>query len=69
MALRYQNSQAEMKFVDTKPSLLARIRDGSDREAWGKFVELYAPVVYGMLSSTDYKMPTPLILLKIPSLA
>jgi RNA polymerase sigma factor (sigma-70 family) len=36
-----------MKFVDTQPSLLARIRDGTDRAAWEEFVELYAPVVYG----------------------
>src|SRR5262245_49664169 len=31
----------------TRASLLVRIRDGRDHEAWGQFVELYAPVVYG----------------------
>jgi RNA polymerase sigma-70 factor (ECF subfamily) len=31
----------------TRPSLLLRLRDGHDREAWRQFVELYAPVVYG----------------------
>ena len=31
----------------TRPSLLVRIRDGRDAGAWGQFVELYAPVVYG----------------------
>jgi RNA polymerase sigma-70 factor (ECF subfamily) len=29
----------------TRPSLLARIRDLSDSQAWGQFVESYAPVV------------------------
>jgi RNA polymerase sigma-70 factor (ECF subfamily) len=31
----------------TRASLLVRLRDGHDREAWRQFVELYAPVVYG----------------------
>src|SRR5262245_48130123 len=31
----------------TRPSLLVRIRDAADREAWRQFVELYAPLVYG----------------------
>jgi len=31
----------------TSASLLVRIRDGRDHEAWRQFVELYAPVVYG----------------------
>src|SRR5262249_28703484 len=31
----------------TRPSLLVRIRDAADREAWGQFVRLYAPLVYG----------------------
>ena len=30
----------------TRPSLLVRIRDAADREAWRQFVELYAPLVY-----------------------
>jgi len=30
----------------THASLLVRIRDAQDREAWGEFVRLYAPVVY-----------------------
>jgi RNA polymerase sigma-70 factor (ECF subfamily) len=33
--------------VSTRPSLLARIRDPGDRQAWAEFVELYAPLVYG----------------------
>jgi RNA polymerase sigma-70 factor (ECF subfamily) len=30
----------------TRPSLLLRLRDVADREAWRQFVELYAPLVY-----------------------
>jgi RNA polymerase sigma-70 factor (ECF subfamily) len=30
----------------TRPSLLARIRDPGDRQAWSEFVEIYAPLVY-----------------------
>jgi RNA polymerase sigma factor (sigma-70 family) len=31
----------------TRVTLLARIRDGRDADAWGEFVRLYGPVVYG----------------------
>ncbi len=31
----------------TRPSLLVRLRDHRDADAWGQFVELYAPLVYG----------------------
>ncbi len=31
----------------TRPSLLVRLRDFTDRGAWNRFVELYAPLVYG----------------------
>ena len=34
----------------TQPTLLVRIRDARDQEAWGRFVDLYAPLVYGFLS-------------------
>jgi RNA polymerase sigma-70 factor (ECF subfamily) len=30
----------------TRATLLVRIRDSRDREAWGQFVEIYAPLVY-----------------------
>jgi RNA polymerase sigma-70 factor (ECF subfamily) len=30
----------------TRPSLLLRIRDSADHEAWGQFVRLYGPLVY-----------------------
>jgi RNA polymerase sigma factor (sigma-70 family) len=31
----------------TRPSLLVRIRDPRDDRAWGEFVDVYAPLVYG----------------------
>jgi RNA polymerase sigma factor (sigma-70 family) len=31
----------------TRPSLLVRIRDAQDGQAWAQFVEVYAPLVYG----------------------
>lgn len=33
----------------TRPSLLLRIRDSQDHDAWRQFVQMYAPVVYGFL--------------------
>lgn len=30
----------------THPSLLVRLRDASDQDAWGQFVKLYVPLVY-----------------------
>ena len=32
----------------TRPSLLIRIRNSGDREAWHQFVDLYAPLIYGL---------------------
>jgi RNA polymerase sigma-70 factor (ECF subfamily) len=31
---------------DTRPSLLVRIRDAGNRDAWHEFVELYGPLIY-----------------------
>src|SRR5437879_8147514 len=31
----------------TRPSLLVRIRDPRDAQAWAEFVDVYAPLVYG----------------------
>src|SRR5438445_11094512 len=31
----------------TRASLLVRLRDPHDKEAWAQFVQVYAPVVYG----------------------
>ena len=31
----------------TRPSLLVRIRDPRDTQAWSEFVDVYAPLVYG----------------------
>jgi RNA polymerase sigma-70 factor (ECF subfamily) len=33
--------------VTTRPSLLARIKDTGDRQAWAEFVDIYAPMIYG----------------------
>jgi RNA polymerase sigma-70 factor (ECF subfamily) len=35
------------EFPPTRASLLVRLRDPRDGEAWRQFVDLYAPVVYG----------------------
>ena len=32
---------------ETRPSLLARIRDLGDRLGWSEFVDIYAPLIYG----------------------
>jgi RNA polymerase sigma factor (sigma-70 family) len=32
--------------VSTRPSLLARIKDTGDRQAWAEFVDIYAPLIY-----------------------
>jgi RNA polymerase sigma-70 factor (ECF subfamily) len=34
----------------TRPSLLVRLRDARDEDAWAHFVDLYGPLVYGYLS-------------------
>jgi RNA polymerase sigma-70 factor (ECF subfamily) len=31
----------------TRPSLLVRLRDERDHEAWARFVEVYGPLIYG----------------------
>src|ERR1700688_963235 len=31
----------------TRASLLVRLRDGDDADAWQEFVHLYAPIIYG----------------------
>ena len=36
-------------FPETHPSLLVRLRDGSDERAWMTFVEIYQPLIYGLL--------------------
>jgi len=34
---------------ETRPSLLLRLRDWQDQQAWTQFVEVYAPLIYGYL--------------------
>lgn len=33
----------------TQPSLLVRMRDRADSEAWARFVEIYGPLIYGFV--------------------
>jgi RNA polymerase sigma factor (sigma-70 family) len=33
---------------DTRPSLLVRLRNAKDRDAWRQFVDIYAPLIYGL---------------------
>jgi hypothetical protein len=33
--------------LHTRPSLLVRLRDPQDLEAWRTFLDLYAPLIYG----------------------
>lgn len=37
--------------ADTPPSLLLRIREHNDGEAWASFTEVYSPLVYGFCRS------------------
>jgi RNA polymerase sigma-70 factor (ECF subfamily) len=34
--------------MHTRPSLLVRVRDAADAGAWATFVDIYAPLVYGL---------------------
>src|SRR5687767_1441752 len=35
-----------MEYPDTRASLIVRLRDAADQEAWREFVEIYRPVIY-----------------------
>lgn len=37
----------------TRPSLLLRVRDHQDQEAWNEFVEVYTPLVFGFCRRRD----------------
>src|SRR5262249_30143379 len=39
----------------TRPSLLVRIRDLQDQQAWREFVQIYGPLVYGFASKRRLK--------------
>jgi RNA polymerase sigma factor (sigma-70 family) len=32
----------------TRPSLMVRIRDREDTDAWAQFIDIYAPLIYGL---------------------
>src|SRR5262245_18566027 len=39
--------QASRNSPVTRPSLLVRLRDAGDQQAWEEFVEVYTPLIYG----------------------
>jgi RNA polymerase sigma-70 factor (ECF subfamily) len=46
----YLTTEANMgDSLATRPSLLVRIRDARDAAAWARFVEVYAPLIYGFV--------------------
>ena len=47
-SLSLPNSSSSSPSGTTRPSLLIRIRNAGDREAWQQFVDLYAPLIYGL---------------------
>lgn len=58
----------------TRPSLLARLRDLEDRDAWCEFVEIYAPLVFGYarrqrLQEADAADLTQEVMIKVYQLA
>jgi RNA polymerase sigma-70 factor (ECF subfamily) len=36
-------------FPETRPSLLMRLRDRGDNQAWSDFIDVYSPLIYGFL--------------------
>jgi RNA polymerase sigma factor (sigma-70 family) len=42
----YARGRRVKSFPDTRLSLIVRLKDRSDQDAWGEFVEIYRPVVY-----------------------
>ena len=43
------------KSPSTQPSLLIRIRNAQDREAWEQFVDIYAPLVFGYVRRQGFQ--------------
>ena len=41
-----RNNHRIMNLPDTRASLILRLPDASDVEAWNEFVEIYRPIVY-----------------------
>jgi RNA polymerase sigma-70 factor (ECF subfamily) len=46
VATPMHDTQTSMNSLETRHSLLIRIRDATDRSAWNDFFKLYAPLVY-----------------------
>ena len=43
----------------TRASLLIRLRDTQDQEAWRQFIEIYSSLIYGFVRGAVSRMPTP----------
>jgi RNA polymerase sigma factor (sigma-70 family) len=41
-----RSPRAVPRYPETRASLIVRLKDRADQEAWGEFVEIYWPVVY-----------------------
>ena len=64
------NAVARRIDAETPPSLLLRIRDHLDREAWAEFAEVYSPLIYGFcrarrLQAADAADVTQEVLLRV----
>src|SRR4051812_11042107 len=46
VCIRVTKGDGVPDYPETRASLIVRLRDRSDQEAWGEFVEIYRPVVY-----------------------
>lgn len=47
----FWQSSCRMSAPETRVSLIMRVRDVQDQGAWGEFVALYTPIVYGFWRS------------------
>lgn len=48
-----EQKAARNELPATRPSLLIRVRDSQDTEAWGQFVELYGPLIHAFGRQRD----------------
>ena len=44
-----------MQGPETRPSLLVRLRDASQNEAWQEFTEIYEPLVYRLARQNGFQ--------------
>lgn len=50
-----------MSNPETRASLLLRVRDASDQDAWAEFAEIYQPVIRAMAIGRGCNQPTSMI--------